>query len=251
MKDTVGRNCKRSKVSDAAATAGSVSEPSHATASASIAPDLGSHILSKLTALTNHITALDGRVRDAETALADRTTDLTASKSHSGSNVANLSSINQAMSVEDSVIPTTDFLKNDNIIQQQVDARFLELQGAANLLQSGKLKSQRGGNSHIPIKKFVPWPHHYILTGKDKKPVSYDQLQPTQWMAGCLKAAMDLPQLDKEQNLNYLVSLLEDASDFCFENAKACHAVVLTEMEHDRLNWQQTDKLDRFRRQHA
>ena len=157
-------------MSDAAATVGSVSEPSHVTASSSIAPDLGSHILSKLMALTDHITALDGGgVRDAETALADRTTDLTASKNHSSSTVCIANTVNQTASVEDSLIPTTKFLKNDSLIQQQVDARFLELQGTANMLQSGKLKSQRGGNSHIPIKTFVAWPHHYILNGKDKK----------------------------------------------------------------------------------
>ena len=80
--------------------------------------------------------------------------------------------------------------------------------------------------------------------GKTKKPITYDQLQTTQWMADCLKAAMDLPQPDKDQNLSYLISLPEDAIDFCFDNAKACHAVVLTVMEHDRFNWQQAEKLD-------
>ena len=151
----------------------------------------------------------------------------------------------------DSIVPSTDFLRSDRAIQQQVDARFLELQGAANLLTSGKLKSQRGGNASIPIKKLVTWPHHYILAGKDKKPITYDQLQPTQWMSGCLQAAMDLPQPDRDHNLHYLINLLNDASDFSFDNAKACHAVVLTSMEHDKVAWQETDKLDRFRRQHA
>ena len=48
-----------------------------------------------------------------------------------------------------------------------------------------------------------------------------------------------------------MVALLDDASDFSFENAKACHAVVLTTVEHDKLSWQDTDQLDRLRRQHA
>ena len=62
---------------------------------------------------------------------------------------------------------------------------------------------------------------------------------------------MDLPQPDRDHNLHYLINLLNDASDFSFDNAKACHAVVLTSMEHDKVAWQETDKLDRFRRQHA
>ena len=52
-------------------------------------------------------------------------------------------------------------------------------------------------------------------------------------------------------NLEYLANLLEDASDFLFANAKACHAVVLTTMEADKLEWKDTEQLDRLRRQHA
>ena len=35
--------------------------------------------------------------------------------------------------------------------------------------------------------------------------------------------------------LDYLGNLMEDASDFSWESAKASHAVVLTNMEADRL----------------
>ena len=44
---------------------------------------------------------------------------------------------------------------------------------------------------------------------------------------------------------------MEGASDFCFESAKACHAVVLTTFELGKLEWHETEKLDRFRRSHA
>ena len=44
---------------------------------------------------------------------------------------------------------------------------------------------------------------------------------------------------------------MEDASDFGMDNAKACHAVVLTTMEQDRCSWEDTNQLDRFRRSHA
>ena len=44
---------------------------------------------------------------------------------------------------------------------------------------------------------------------------------------------------------------MEDASDFSFENAKACHAVVLTTMEADKLTWLDTDGLGRYRQFHA
>ena len=47
------------------------------------------------------------------------------------------------------------------------------------------------------------------------------------------------------------VSDLEDVSDFSWESPKACHAVVLTNMEADRLNWADTDKINCIRRAHA
>ena len=70
-------------------------------------------------------------------------------------------------------------------------------------------------------------------------------------MAGCLKGALDLPDQDRNKNLHYSADLLQDASDLSFEGAKACHAVVLTTMEHDKVSWQDTSNLDCFRRQHA
>ena len=63
--------------------------------------------------------------------------------------------------------------------------------------------------------------------------------------------ALDLPSADKDAKFQYLANLMEDASDFGFDNAKACHAVVLTTMEADKLTWSDTDALDRIRRSKA
>ena len=41
---------------------------------------------------------------------------------------------------------------------------------------------------------------------------------------------------------------MEDASGFLSESAQACHAVVLNNLEADRLNWADTDKIDRIQR---
>ena len=51
--------------------------------------------------------------------------------------------------------------------------------------------------------------------------------------------------------LDYLGNLMEDASDFSWESAKASHAIVLTNMEADCLQWTETYKLDLIRRAHA
>ena len=51
--------------------------------------------------------------------------------------------------------------------------------------------------------------------------------------------------------LDYLGNIMGDASDFSWESAKAANAILLTNMEADRLNWSKTDKIDHVRRAHA
>ena len=101
----------------------------------------------------------------------------------------------------DSLVPTVDFLRTNSLIQQQVDARLQDYHTAGALQGQGKLRSQRSRND-VPIKRSVAWPHHYVVTGNAKEKISYDQLKPTQWMVGALKAAMDLPRDQKDKKLN-------------------------------------------------
>ena len=106
----------------------------------------------------------------AETALADRTTDLvpTSAVSVSGSfattnnatttNLASNATVTASTSnssnvapyndnaASSSIIPTMDLLKSNQDIQKQMDARFAELHNSEVFISSsGKLKSQRWG----------------------------------------------------------------------------------------------------------
>ena len=244
--------------------------------STSISTEFSRQILGQLSTISQQLHTLDGRVRKNESALEARTSHPVpatptpvasftanvagdATSSHSASNYAlpSTSTANARANVaalnpqtESDIVPSLDFLKTNAQIQAQVDARVLEYQNAQVTAQQGKLKSQRGG-VEVPVKKSVGWPQNFVLIGKDKRRPTYDQLSPTLFMAGCIKGALRLPQPDKDQKLNYLAKLLEDASDFSFEGAKACHAVVLTSMECDELTWQDTNELNRHRRQHA
>ena len=184
--------------------------------------------------MTQRFETLDERVRETERAMANRTT------SHDHEQVSILShesASNVATNLQSApaVIPSINVLKENSVIQKQVDDRLNDYQGSQAVAQTGKLRSQRGGNNNVPIKKLAPWPQNYILTGPTKGRPTYDQLNQTQWVTGCLKAAMDLPQPDRDFKLEYLICLMEDASDFSFESAKACHAVVLTTYELGKL----------------
>ena len=52
--------------------------------------------------------------------------------------------------------------------------------------------------------------------------------------------------------LDYIISLMDDATDFFWGVAKASHAVLLCRMEHAEIqDFSQTEKLDRVRRANA
>ena len=49
----------------------------------------------------------------------------------------------------------------------------------------------------------------------------------------------------------YLGDLMEDATDFSWQGAKAAHAVLLCEMERGTVTWEDQERIDRIRRAHA
>ena len=51
--------------------------------------------------------------------------------------------------------------------------------------------------------------------------------------------------------VSYLGDLMEDATDFSWQGAKAAHAVLLCDMERGSLQWEDLDRIDRIRRAHA
>ena len=78
----------------------------------------------------------------------------------------------------------------------------------------------------------VKWPHEYVLSGQSKDLVTYNQLSPIQWMAGFCRTIREEPDSkNKEFMLDYVINLLDDATDFSWASAKACHAVLLCCMQ--------------------
>ena len=76
---------------------------------------------------------------------------------------------------------------------------------------------------------FVPnrvrWPHEFLLAGQTKDRVSYNQLSPIQWMAGFCRTIRESDMATREYMLDYVINLLDDATDFSCTSAKASHAV--------------------------
>ena len=141
-------------------------------------------------------------------------------------------------SSDESVSPSLSFLKYQSV-QRKVDKRIRELNGCSHLSGtecSGKYKSKRGGNVDVPVKNKVLWPHEAILGGVNRQRVTYDQLSLTQWVQGFCKNILEEKSSQRRNTMvSYLVDLMEDATDFTWQRAKAAHAVLICEMERGSL----------------
>ena len=144
----------------------------------------------------------------------------------------------------ESVVPSLGYLRNNESVQAEVNKRLAELAQLNESATKGRLKSQRGGPGDVTVKKVVDWPQNFILTGNRKVRPTYDDLTMSQWVSGFVRCIQEeKSEAAKSSMLDYLGNLMEVA--------KASHAIVLTNMEADRLQWTETDKLDRIRRAHA
>ena len=154
----------------------------------------------------------------------------------------------------DSDIPSLDKLRSHGL-QKKVDRRIRDLDQSSHLSGSDsklKHKSKRGGNVDVSVKRKVSWPHEPILGGVSRQRVTYDQLSLTQWVQGFCKNILEQKSSDRRDIMvSYLSDLMEDATDFSWQGAKAAHAVLLCEMERGSLQWEDLDRIDRIRRAHA
>ena len=78
----------------------------------------------------------------------------------------------------------------------------------------------------------MAWPHDTIVGGNSKQRVSYDQLSWSQWVQGFARNFLEEKSNKTRENmLNYLSDLMEDATDFSWQAVKASHAVLLCDIE--------------------
>ena len=137
-------------------------------------------------------------------------------------------------SSDESLVPSLSHLKSARDIQRQVDNRLHELEECSFTPQGQgkqKVKSKCGGNVNILVHKKVACPHDTILSGNSKQRVSYGQLSWSQWVQGFVRNILEKSNKTRENMLNYLSDLMEDATDFSWQIAKASHEVLLCEME--------------------
>ena len=152
-------------------------------------------------------------------------------------------------------LPKLSALRSSVSLQRQVDARLRDLESSqdeAGMPKSKKIKSQRGGPVDVLVKHKIAWPHEAILGGVNRSRLTYDQLSMSQWVQGFCKNTLDETcEQKRESMITYMADLMEDATDFSWQGAKAAHAVLCCELERGTVTWDDTVRIDRIRRAHA
>ena len=101
-------------------------------------------------------------------------------------------------------------------------------------------------------KNKLVWPHESILGGVNMKRVTYDPLTLTQWVKDfCKNILKESCNERKYIMVSYFIDLMEDATDFAWQRAKAAHAVSFCEMEWGSLQWEDMGRIDLIRRAHS
>ena len=215
---------------------------------------INSQILSQLSALGARLDSMENSIKKP----VKKTNDASKiKKSKSKPRVNGVQSSQEVGAAPSSApvpryIPPPSRLREEARIQEEVQTRLRHL---AHNVKPGmtKLKSQRGGAVDVFVNHKVRWPHEFVLSGQNKDRVTYNQLSPIQWMAGfCRTIREESDMAIKEHMLDYVIDLLDDATDFSWASAKASHAVLLCRMEQGEIkSWSETEKIDRVRRAHA
>ena len=72
--------------------------------------------------------------------------------------------------------------------------------------------------------------------------VNYDQLSLTQWVHGFWRNILEESDGHRKDTMvAYLADLMEDATDFSWQGAKAARAVLICEMERGTVKWEDGD----------
>ena len=161
---------------------------------------------------------------------------------------------------------TPTSLQHDHQLQDKVGPRLKELLGidsdtdsereedgsAKTKRAKSKKKSGRKRTAEDKVVKEQDWPHLYIYKGPARKAAEYENLSLSEFVQGCTCIIMECKEArTKDIMLQHLNELMEDCSDYGFEAVRNYHAIVLSEMEQNRLTWQDTEKIQRLRRQYA
>ena len=143
-------------------------------------------------------------------------------------------------------------LKSDSRIQAEVERRLQDYQQTSRTETAGKpvqsLKSGRYRAGVAKIHKHINWPQDFCSVASGNKQPTYDELTNEQWMQGFLFCILEEGNSKIRENmLQYLTYLMQDAIELSMNTARKAHAAVLQDMERGKVSWEELDLVEKIK----
>ena len=156
----------------------------------------------------------------------------------------------------DEHFPPLQTLNNTASIQRQVQERYRELETANesskgtldNILEYFVKNSEKKAKD--PAKGM--WPQDHVFVGTHRRKPTYDDLDECQWLLGFLRQRqIAKSSVVRENMIEYLIDLLQDAVDFSWPAAKGAHFVVTHRIIDGLATWENLDSVQKIRERFA
>ena len=155
---------------------------------------------------------------------------------------------NALAEADDLVIPSMNFLRDNSQLRRKVDTRMQQWEDQQRLdVQGKKLKSglHRHQEGHVLVN--VNWPHKFCFS-QDRSCPAYDDLSQMQFTQGFIGCVLEESDVNIRQNmLQYLQQLIQDAQETNWFTAKSAHKVLLIEMERGKISWKDVRLIHQMR----
>ena len=152
--------------------------------------------------------------------------------------------------------PPLQTLHASATIQRQVQDRYKELEDAS-VNQKGTLENiieyfTKNSEKKSKDASKGMWPQDHVHVGIDRRKPTYDQLDECQWVLGFLRQRqIAKSSIVKENMIEYLIDVLQDAVDFSFPVAKGAHFVLTHRMIDGLVSWEDLDSVQKIRERYA
>ena len=153
-------------------------------------------------------------------------------------------------------------LQKDVSLQQKVMQRFCEWFGpdsdeeddlSDNVKPQNWMRGKKSGRKTTAddrILKNITWPHFYVYKSGTAESVKYNDLSVQEFVYGFCCQVLEEGN-DWRTKVQHLKDLMQDASDYNWENARNFHGIVLNQIERKRLTWANTEEIANLRRRYA
>ena len=177
-----------------------------------------------------------------------------SSQIHSSGRTEAVAARSEGRDAED--FPSLETLTNTAEIQQQVQARYAELE-QANSQPKGTLETLVELFSKNVEKKPKDqfkhlWPQNHVYVGVHREKSCYNQLDECKLILGFLRQRqLATTTAVRENMIEYLIELLQDAVDFSWPVAKGAHFVLINRMIEGLVSWENLPAVHKIRERYA